>query len=243
MTSAPAMTAVRTTAAAAVTATLGLAAGCWVVSVWQVTGMDMGVATRLGSFGFSAAVWVAMMAAMMLPGAAAAVARAARAGGVRGAAVRRVVPGGLGPGGCRRVCGLPAARDGRGRRSDDRRRAYELTPVKRHFRRRCRETAGPGLGSGLCYLGSSTGLMAMLVAVGAISITWMAVITVVACAQKLLRQKRPSTCRWRWPSPCLVSGSFWRLRRFRAHPADVRPQPAAWATPSGHEKKHEGDQQ
>ncbi|HEV2253777.1 MAG TPA: hypothetical protein VGS06_11335, partial [Streptosporangiaceae bacterium] len=63
------MTAVRTTAAAALTATLGLAAGCWVVSVWQVTGMDMRVATRLGSFGFFAAAWVAMMAALMLPGA------------------------------------------------------------------------------------------------------------------------------------------------------------------------------
>ena len=28
---------------------LGLAATCWVVSVWQMTGMDRGVATRLGS--------------------------------------------------------------------------------------------------------------------------------------------------------------------------------------------------
>jgi hypothetical protein len=46
------MTAVRTTAAAALTATLGLAAACWVVSVWQMTGMAMGVATKFGSFGF-----------------------------------------------------------------------------------------------------------------------------------------------------------------------------------------------
>ena len=53
---------------AALAATLGLAAVCWVVSVWQMTGMDTGVATRLGSLGFFAAVWVAMMAAMMLPG-------------------------------------------------------------------------------------------------------------------------------------------------------------------------------
>jgi hypothetical protein len=64
-------------------ATLGLAAVCWAVSVWQMSGMNMGVATRLGSFAFFAAVWVAMMAAMMLPGAAPAVARAARDGGVR----------------------------------------------------------------------------------------------------------------------------------------------------------------
>ena len=70
--------------AAALTATLGLAAASWVVAVWQMHGMDMGVATRLGSFGFFIAVWVAMMAAMMLPGAAPAVLRRAQAsGGVR----------------------------------------------------------------------------------------------------------------------------------------------------------------
>jgi hypothetical protein len=34
--------------AAALTATLGLAAACWVVAVRQMNGMDMGVATRLG---------------------------------------------------------------------------------------------------------------------------------------------------------------------------------------------------
>ena len=62
------MTAVRARAAAALTATLGLGAASWVVSVWQMSGMDIGVATRLGSFAFFAAVWVAMMAAMMLPG-------------------------------------------------------------------------------------------------------------------------------------------------------------------------------
>jgi hypothetical protein len=40
-TSAPAMTALRPAAAAALTATLGLAAACWVVSVWQMTGTDL----------------------------------------------------------------------------------------------------------------------------------------------------------------------------------------------------------
>ena len=44
-------------------------------------GMDMGVATRPGAFGFFAAAWVTMMAAMMLPGAAPAVARHARTAG------------------------------------------------------------------------------------------------------------------------------------------------------------------
>jgi hypothetical protein len=65
------MTAVRTATAAALTATLGLAAACWVVSVWQMTGMGTGVATRLGSFALFAAIWVTMM----LPGAAPSVAR------------------------------------------------------------------------------------------------------------------------------------------------------------------------
>ena len=70
--------------AAALAGTLGLAAACWVIAVWQMHGMDMGSATQLGSFGFFIAVWVAMMAAMMLPGAAPAVLRRAQAsGGVR----------------------------------------------------------------------------------------------------------------------------------------------------------------
>src|SRR5256886_12690658 len=76
------MTGARTTAtAAALTATLGLAAASWVVAVRQMNGMDMGVATRLGSFAFFVGLWVAMMAAMMLPGAAAAASRRARASG------------------------------------------------------------------------------------------------------------------------------------------------------------------
>ncbi len=70
--------------AAALTVTLGLAAGCWIISVGQMRGMDMGVATRLGTFPFFAALWVPMMAAMMLPGAIPAVVRRAQASeGVR----------------------------------------------------------------------------------------------------------------------------------------------------------------
>ncbi|MGQ0568741.1 MAG: DUF2182 domain-containing protein, partial [Armatimonadota bacterium] len=76
------MTSARTAAtAAALTATLGLAAASWVVAVQQMNGMDMGVATQLGSFGFFVALWVSMMAAMMLPGAAPAVLRHAHADG------------------------------------------------------------------------------------------------------------------------------------------------------------------
>ncbi len=65
---------------------------------------------------------------------------------------------------------------------------YEFTPVKQRFRRRCRESAGSGFGFGfgLCCAGSSAGLMAMLVAVGVMSVAWMAVIAVLVLAQKLL---------------------------------------------------------
>jgi predicted metal-binding membrane protein len=60
------------------TATLGVAAACWAATAWLMDGLDMGVATRPGAFGFFVAAWVTMMAAMMLPGAAPAVARHTR---------------------------------------------------------------------------------------------------------------------------------------------------------------------
>jgi len=188
---APAMTSARTaTTAAALAATLGLAAASWVVAVRQMNGMDMGAATRLGSFGFFVAVWVWMMAAMMLPGAAPAVVRRARAGGVRamplfvgsylavwalvGAAVYAVYR----PHGSSAAGAVVIAAG-----------VYELTPLKQHFRRRCRESVGSGFGFGLCCVGSSIGLMLVLVAAGVMSVTWMAVIAVLVLGQKLLPAK------------------------------------------------------
>jgi predicted metal-binding membrane protein len=67
--------------AAALTATLGVAAACWVVAIDQMRGMDMGVATRLGSFAFFVGSWISTMAAMMLPGAVPAVLRRTQASG------------------------------------------------------------------------------------------------------------------------------------------------------------------
>ena len=179
------------TTAAALTATLGLAAASWGIAVWQMHGMDMGAATRLGSFEFFIAVWVAMMAAMMLPGAAPAVLRLTQgSGGVRavplfigsylaiwalmGFAVYALYrPHGY------VAAGVVVIAAG----------VYELTPVKRHFRRRCRDDARSGFGFGLCCVGSSIGLMLMLVALGAMSVIWMSVIAVLALGQKLLRVK------------------------------------------------------
>ena len=43
--------------------------------------------------------------------------------------------------------------------------------------------------SWLCCVGSSAGLMAMLVALGVLGVTWMSVIAVLALVQKLLPAK------------------------------------------------------
>jgi len=172
-------------------ATLGLAAACWVIAARLMNGMDMGLATRPGSFGFFAAAWVTMMAAMMLPGAAPAVARHARMTGTIRAAVlftgaylaiwalAGLVAYGLDRPHGALVAGAVVIAAG----------AYELTPVKRHYRQRCREVSGSGIGFAMCCIGSSIGLMAMLVALDLMSLFWMAVVAVLACAQKLLPPK------------------------------------------------------
>ena len=173
---------------AALTTTLGLAAASWVVAVRQMDGMDMGVATRLGSFAFFVALWVSMMAAMMLPGAAPAVLRRAHASG-RVRAVPLFVGSYLAvwtlvgvavyalyrPHGSSAAGALAIAAG-----------VYELTPLKQHCRRRCRESVGSGFEFGLYCVGSSIGLMLMLVALSVMSVTWMSVIAVVVLAQKLL---------------------------------------------------------
>ncbi len=75
------LTSARTAATAAALTTLGLASASWVVAVRQMNSMDMGGVAGLGSFAFFVALWVSMMAAMMLPGAAPAVSRHAHADG------------------------------------------------------------------------------------------------------------------------------------------------------------------
>jgi len=178
-------------AAAALTATLGLAAAAWVVAVRQMNGMDMGTATPLGSFALFVALWVPMMAAMMLPGAAPAVLRCARVSG-RARAVPLFVGSYLAvwtlvgiavyawyrPHGSF-AAGVVAIAAG----------VYEFTPLKGHFRRLCRENVRSGFEFGLYCVGSSIGLMLVQVALGVMSVTWMLVIAVVALAQKLLPAK------------------------------------------------------
>jgi predicted metal-binding membrane protein len=163
---------------------LGLAEASWVLAVQQMSGMDMGAATELGSLGFFVAAWVPMMAAMMLPGAVPAAAR------LRGALAVPFFAGsylavwtavGLGvyaayrPHGAAVAGALTIAAG-----------LYELTPLKRHCRRRCRESVRSGFEFGVYCVGSSIGLMVVLLALGAMSMTWMALVAVLVLAQKLL---------------------------------------------------------
>jgi predicted metal-binding membrane protein len=181
-------TAGRAMTAAALTATLGLAAAAWIVAVHQMEGMDMGVATELGSFPFFVTAWVSMMAAMMLPGAA-----PAALGRTRTSERALTVPPfvgsylavwtlvGLAVYGLYRphgtvVAGALTIVAG----------FYELTPLKRHFRRRCREHVGSGVRFGLSCVGSSVGLMVMLLALGVMSVAWMSLVAVLILGQKLL---------------------------------------------------------
>jgi len=177
--------------AVALAVTLGLAAACWGIAAWQMSGMNMGAATRLGPFAFFAGIWASMMAAMMLPSAAPAVVRRVRAiGGVwtaplfvasylavwtlAGLAVYAVYrPHGTA------LAGVLVIAAG----------VYELTPLKRHFRRRCHEGSRSGWEFGLYCAGTCGGLMVMLVALGAMSIGWMAVVAVIVFAQKVLPAK------------------------------------------------------
>ena len=176
-----------TATAAALAATLGLAGAAWAVTVWQMAGMNAGTATRLGSFGFFIGAWAAMMAAMMLPGAAPAVLQRAWGGGARAVpafvgaylavwALAGVVVYAVDRPHGTLAAGLVTIAAG----------CYEFTPVKRHCRQRCREGTRSGLGLGLHCAGSSAGLMALLVALGVMSIPWMVVITIIVLGQKLL---------------------------------------------------------
>jgi predicted metal-binding membrane protein len=176
------------TRAIALTSTFGVAAACWLVAAQQMSGMDMGTETTLGSFPFFLGVWVSMMAAMMLPGALPAVSRFVRARGralaaplfaasyvavwtVFGVALFALyAPHGAW------VAGLLTIAAG----------IYELTPLKRSCRRRCRESVRSGFEFGVYCVGSSVGLMVVLVALGVMSLTWMGAIAGLVLAQKLL---------------------------------------------------------
>jgi predicted metal-binding membrane protein len=174
--------------ALALAGTLGIAGACWAVAVRQMSGMDMGASTELGSFAFFITAWVPMMAAMMLPGAVPAVSRLVRADGrILGAPVFAAAyvavwaliglavyvlyePHSTAAAGALAIAaGL-----------------YELTPLKRRCRRRCRSNVRSGFQFGLYCVGSSIGLMVLFLALGVMSVTWMAIVATLVVGQKLL---------------------------------------------------------
>jgi predicted metal-binding membrane protein len=186
----------------------GAALVAWAITVERMQGMDAGPGTDLGGLGWYLGIWVAMMAAMMLPSAVPAarvVARASRATptalfaagylltwtafGLAAYALFRVVTsldiGRLawdqdGP----YVAGAVIVAAG----------VYELTPLKERLLRACRTphdsddsgALGAGLANGLYCVGCCVGLMAVLFALGVMSLFWMVVVAGVIFVEKVL---------------------------------------------------------
>jgi predicted metal-binding membrane protein len=189
-------------------ASLALAAVVGLAWAWLIAGagigmeqMDMGGGGMMlmrpeWTWGYGALVflmWVAMMAAMMLPGAAPAILGAASpvafAGGYLGvwsgfSGAATVAQFALDRAGLisdamalnsRLVAGLLILAVG----------AYQLTPWKRSFLRLCNATPD-GLRYGASCLGCCWALMALLFVAGLMNLLWVAGITLWVSAEKLL---------------------------------------------------------
>jgi predicted metal-binding membrane protein len=185
----------------------GLVAVAWLITVERMQGMDAGPGTDLGGLGWYLGIWVTMTAAMMLPSEAPAALLIARlrrglptvlflagylavwtAYGVAAYGLFRLVTsfdtGWLAwdEGGPYVAGGVIAAAG-----------IYELTPLKQLCLRRCRRHQHPeapafrsGLTSGLYCVGCSGGLMAVLFALGVMSLVWMVVVAALIFAEKVL---------------------------------------------------------
>lgn len=180
---------------------LAAAGAAWAVTAERMEGMDAGPGTDLGGLGWYLGIWVTMMVAMMLPSAAPAAVRIAEL--ARGQGILRFTAGylavwtafglaayaafrlatALEPGwlawdeGGPYVAGGVIAAAG----------IYELTTLKQRFLHRCRAPAGRnGVAYGLDCVGSSFGLMAVLFALGVMSLLWMAVVAGAIFVEKVL---------------------------------------------------------
>jgi predicted metal-binding membrane protein len=184
----------------------GLVVVAWAVTVERMQGMDAGPGTDLGGLGWYLGIWVTMTAAMMLPSEAPAALLVARlkrdlptllflAGylvvwtgyGLAAYGLFRLVTsfdtGWLAwdEGGPYAAAGVIAAAG-----------IYELTPLKQICLRRCRSRHSDehafrsGLTNGLRCVGCSGGLMAVLFALGVMSLVWMAFVAAVIFAEKVL---------------------------------------------------------
>ena len=164
-----------------------LTAACWITVVRQLSGMNRGVATGLGSFEFFILGWVVMMGAMMLPGVVPAVLHQARSDDRTPSAAMFVGsylalwallgvvvyllyrPHGT------VVAGVLVIAAG----------LYELTSTKQRFRERCRQHEPSGFRFGLHCAGATGGLMLVLIAVGIMNLSWMTVVAVLCVVQKI----------------------------------------------------------
>ena len=206
---------------------LGAAVVAWAVTVERMNGMDAGPGTDLGGLGWYLGVWVTMSAAMMLPSAAPAALRYARASRstptvlfVMGYLVVWTAYGLAAYGLFRLVTSFDI-----GWLAWDRRGPYvaggaiivagiyELTPLKKLFLSRCRNGLGDashglrsGIANGLYCVGCCWGLMVVLFALGVMSVLWMAVVAGVIFAEKVL----PHGVRLSWiVGVALVAFGIW----------------------------------
>jgi predicted metal-binding membrane protein len=173
--------------------TVGVGAVAWVIALQPTNAMGLLHGTGPGSFVSFISLWLLMVAAMMLPGAAPAVSRYACAS----ASVRRLLlfvglylavwavvglalyafPALYRPRGSL-LAGAVVLAAG----------VYELTPLKQHFRRRCGadNRLRSGVEFGLYCVGASIGLMLMQVALGGMNAIWLSVVGALMLAQKVL---------------------------------------------------------
>jgi predicted metal-binding membrane protein len=188
---------------------LVVAAVAWVLTRDRMSGMDPSPGAGLGGFGWFAVSWIVMMAAMMLPAlvpAALAVARHAPrsvAGFVLGYLIAWAGAGVAAYVVVTSVRALDVSFLGwdRGGRYAAAAvilvaAAYQLTAAKSRCLSRCRAArAGSaaarasvraGLLHGASCIGCCAGLMAVLFALGVMSLTWMVAVAVLIAAERLL---------------------------------------------------------
>ncbi len=206
------MSAASTRRTTGLVALLLLAAAAWALSAARMHGMDAGPATDLGSVAWFAPTWLLMMAAMMLPSLAPALpaqvpAAAPFVAGYllvwtsAGAAAYALIEAvrafetaflAWDEGGRYVAGGVIAAAA-----------LYELTPLKDACLRRCRaqravvrpgrplaDALQIGARHGSACIGCCWALMAALFALGAMSPVWMALVTGVVAAERLLPWRR-----------------------------------------------------
>jgi predicted metal-binding membrane protein len=242
--------------AAVFAAVLAGTAAAWVVLAGRMAGMDAGPGGDPGALGWFAATWAIMTAAMMLPAAAPAVVRLTRAWPTRapatavsflaGYGVVWMVAGLAGYGLVVAIRGLhPAAlawsSAGRFVAAGALVAAglYQLTAVKRRWLVRCTAPDLPlghhraadalraGVRHGGCCVACCWTLMAALYALGMMSLSWMAVVTVLILGERVLR---PSAAIVRVVAAVLVVLGLAVAAAPASVPGLTIPRPAAAAT-------------